>query len=81
VSNTIRGSKPPGYEFWSRRPGKGRMSRGAFAKKMTHRTERQQGRVSAEQAAEEYQEELDRIVVTNDDIDDTIHYYKQRGIM
>lgn len=57
------------------------MSRGAFAKKMTHRTERQQGRVSAEQAAEEYQEELDRIVVTNDDIDDTIHYYKQRGIM
>lgn len=81
MSNTIRGSKPPGYEFWSARPGKGRMGRGSYAKKMTHRTERQQGKVSAEQANDEYWEEKDRIIATDDDIDDTIHFYKKRGIM
>jgi hypothetical protein len=46
VSRTKRGSRPVGYDYWSKRPGnKGGISgHGPDAKKRTRRTERQQGK-------------------------------------
>lgn len=42
MSRTKKGTKPPGYEFWSKRPGNG--GRGKAAKIQTHRSERATGR-------------------------------------
>lgn len=48
MSRTVKGSKAPGYEYWSRRPNKGaRGGVGRFTKRKTHRAERQQGRKQA----------------------------------
>lgn len=47
MSRTKKGTKAPGYEFWSARPGKGKMSSGPIAKKLTHRAERQEGKQQA----------------------------------
>ena len=46
MSRTKKSSKPPGYEFWSRRPGsnKGGCSPGSASKRHTHKAERQQAR-------------------------------------
>ncbi|QRE00110.1 hypothetical protein [Burkholderia phage BCSR5] len=48
MSRTVKGSKAPGFQYWSKRPVKGetRASPGAhkFTKKLTHRAERRQGR-------------------------------------
>ena len=38
MSRTVKGSKPGGYEFWSRRPQCG--GRGAISKKFCHKQER-----------------------------------------
>ena len=42
MSRTKRGSKPPGYEYWTARPGNkhGIQGYGKQAKKNTHRKER-----------------------------------------
>lgn len=42
MSRTVKGSKSPGYEFWSKRPGKWHGGKGRFAKKITHKAERRQ---------------------------------------
>lgn len=43
MSRTKKGSKAPGFEFWSRRPGNRHGGGvGAAAKTETHRRERQQ---------------------------------------
>ena len=45
MSRTRKGSKPPGYEYWSKRPGnKHGGLLGVHQKKFTHRTERKQGK-------------------------------------
>lgn len=47
MSRTIKGSKPPGYYFWSPRPGnKGGGGRGKFAKVNTHRIERRNAKIA-----------------------------------
>ena len=46
MSRTKRGAKPFGYEFWSRRY-KNAMTCGKYAKRLTHRFERQQGKREA----------------------------------
>jgi len=38
MSRTRKGSKPGGFEFWSKRPGN--FARGRYAKTITHRIER-----------------------------------------
>lgn len=38
MSRTIKGGKPGGYEFWSRRPQSG--GRGSISKTICHRQER-----------------------------------------
>ena len=53
MSRTRKGSKGPGYEFWSKRPGKGRMSSGPYAKLLTHRAERQEGKEEVRKADQE----------------------------
>ena len=40
MSHTKRGSKGPGYEYWSRRPAKGCINPGKQNKIITHRLER-----------------------------------------
>jgi hypothetical protein len=40
MSNTIRGAKSPGFEYWSSRPSKGCISPGKKNKRITHRLER-----------------------------------------
>lgn len=40
MSRTKKGSKPAGYEFWSRRPQNG--GRGRYSKTLCHRIERRQ---------------------------------------
>lgn len=40
MSRTKKGSKPPGYEFWSRRPQCGGV--GSESKRICHRQERMQ---------------------------------------
>ncbi len=48
MSRTRRGSKPPGYEFWSARPGnRYGGATGRYAKKRTHSAERAQGKKQA----------------------------------
>lgn len=45
MSRTKKGSKGPGYEFWSRRPSKFKFpSPGKDTKKNTHRMERKAGK-------------------------------------
>ena len=47
MSKTRKGTKPPGFEYWSRRPGNkhgGTGATGKFAKRRTHRAERREGR-------------------------------------
>ncbi len=39
MSRTIKGSKPMGYDFWSKRPHS-KCGYGPVIKQMTHRTER-----------------------------------------
>lgn len=48
MSRTRRSSKPPGYEFWSARPGNPRTP-GPVSKTYTHRAER---RAAAKQVRE-----------------------------
>jgi len=54
MSRTKRGSKPPGFEYWTARPGNehGNQGYGKQAKRNTHRKERREGRVSASALAE-----------------------------
>jgi hypothetical protein len=40
MSRTKKGSKGPGYEYWSRRPSKGITAPGKETKTITHRLER-----------------------------------------
>ena len=50
MSRTIRGSKSPGYEYWSARPGNrygGHVSK--FTKKQTHKAERQNNKKLTEE--------------------------------
>jgi hypothetical protein len=42
MSRTVKGSKSPGYEFWSKRPGNG--TKGKIAKQFTHKIERQRNK-------------------------------------
>jgi hypothetical protein len=45
MSRSVKSTKAPGYEYWSRRPfNRFGQSPGAFAKRRTHKAERQQGR-------------------------------------
>lgn len=43
MSRTIKGSKGPGYEYWSKRPLSGAPP-GKWWKKMTHHIERQRNK-------------------------------------
>lgn len=48
MSRTKKGKKAPGAEYWSRRPhNKHGSPPGPITKKLTHRTERQQGKREA----------------------------------
>ena len=47
MSRTTKGSKAPGYEYWSRRPGSGGCI-GKDAKKIIHGIERARGKREAE---------------------------------
>ncbi len=40
MSRTKKGTKGPGYEYWSRRPAKGCVDPGKSNKTITHRLER-----------------------------------------
>jgi hypothetical protein len=44
MSRTQKGSKAPGYEYWGKRPGSGHFAPGKYAKRVTHKAERQQGK-------------------------------------
>ena len=47
MSRTVRGSKPPGFEYWSKRPGnKHGNLMGIYAKKFTARKERSEGKLA-----------------------------------
>lgn len=43
MSRSKKGSKGPGYDYWSRRPGSG-MGHGPDVKEVTHRAERQEAK-------------------------------------
>ena len=43
MNRTIKGSKGPGYDYWSRRPHSGR-GHGAEVKRLCHSVERQQAK-------------------------------------
>lgn len=47
MSRTSHGSKGPGYEYWSRRPGDGWYP-GKFTKRVTAKAERQQAKEEIE---------------------------------
>jgi hypothetical protein len=51
MSRTRKGSKAPGYEFWSPRPGQGGV--GSIAKKITHRAERNANKREVRRAVRE----------------------------
>jgi hypothetical protein len=51
MSRTRKGAKSAGWEFWSRRPGRGR---GVHAKRFCIRTERQQGKRTARSINDEH---------------------------
>lgn len=54
MSRSVRGGKPGGFEFWSKRAGgKYSYSRGTFAKRMTHRVERQEGKAASKKELSE----------------------------
>ena len=40
MSRSVKGSKGPGYEYWSKRPGPPMLSPGKGSKRLTHRAER-----------------------------------------
>ncbi len=50
MSRTKKGTKSPGYDYWSKRPRKGvapqgmNSPQGPLTKKLTHRSERRQGK-------------------------------------
>ena len=45
MSRTIKGSKAPGFEYWSRRPhNKFGGAVGPYGKKRTHKTERREAK-------------------------------------
>lgn len=49
MSRTRKGTKPAGYEYWSRRPfNRHGQGPGPDAKRRTHRAERQQAKREAE---------------------------------
>lgn len=48
MSRTRKGTKPPGYEYWSKRPFS-ISGPGAFAKRRTHRGERAEGKKQAQE--------------------------------
>lgn len=52
MSRTHKGSKAPGYEFWSRRPHSG-IGHGAELKRLCHRAERQQAKGAARDGLDE----------------------------
>lgn len=54
MSRTRKGSKPPGYEFWSRRPQSG--GKGAASKGFCHRQERAQGKTETQDEIEQAQQ-------------------------
>ncbi|ULQ47408.1 hypothetical protein JN531_003785 [Flagellatimonas centrodinii] len=44
MSRTRRGTKPAGFEYWTRRPGNRHgQPPGRFSKRLTHKRERQRG--------------------------------------
>jgi hypothetical protein len=53
MSRTRKGSKGPGFEYWSARPGNRGGGLGKSFKKATHRVERQQNKQEARQRANE----------------------------
>ena len=55
MARTRKGKKPIGYEYWSNRPGNrhGGWHVGPYAKKRTHRVERQQGEKETQDAETE----------------------------
>lgn len=68
MSRTNKGSKPPGYDFWSRRPKSSKNS-----KDLTHRAERQEGKEEVAKAVKEVMdgigdmsiEDLEKIIRKN----------------
>lgn len=52
MSRTKKGAKPPGYDFWSRRPHSGN-GFGPVVKNFTHRVERQQAKDQIRQQLKE----------------------------
>jgi hypothetical protein len=58
MARTKKGSKAPGYDYWSRRPVKGTGSAGMASghgpevKRLTHRSERRQGKTETHKAEE-----------------------------
>lgn len=55
MSRTKKGSKGPGYEFWSRRPGNG--GSGRIGKDLTRGIERQQGKAAVREGIKEHDRE------------------------
>jgi hypothetical protein len=51
MSRTRRGSKAPGFEFWSARPGGG--GTGKVGKQITHRAERNENKREVRRALRE----------------------------
>lgn len=52
MSRTKKGSKGPGYEYWSKRPGKGvygGTGGSKFGKRLTHKAERTEGKKQAKE--------------------------------
>lgn len=80
MSRTIKGSKGPGYEFWSKRPG-GWGGRGAYAKLQTHRIERQQHKKEAREACAAAPDMLMDKILDDDLSDYDMSYYKERGML
>lgn len=52
MSRTIKGSKHVGFEFWTARPGNRHGGVGPYAKLLTHRIERHQGKEQARKESE-----------------------------
>lgn len=60
MSNTIKGEKGPGYDYWSRRPGNesgcNSPTSHKFAKKVTHRKERVLNKRILRESGDDYNE-------------------------
>ena len=52
MSRTIKGTKPPGFEYWSKRPG----SRCGFGKKIKQKTKERERMQSKDLVREEIKE-------------------------